>query len=99
MRGQKLETLVLERRLISALRKDVDCLAFQFIENKSNQLHVFADLFNKKEFSTIFLGRLSITELIEVFLFCNLNKKINVILVFRKSSYSLCPVYDFRSTG
>lgn len=66
MRGQKLEILVLERRLISALRKDVDFLAYQFTENQTCQLDTFADLFNKKEFSTIFLGRLSATELTEV---------------------------------
>lgn len=67
MRGQKLEILALERRLASALRRDVDCLAVNFCENKTPQLFVFAELFNKKEFSTIFLGRLAISELIEVF--------------------------------
>lgn len=56
----------LEKKLLKALRTDVDGLANKFNKQKTAELDYFVKLFNELEFSTIFLGRLSISDLAEV---------------------------------
>lgn len=62
----KFDIVNIERRMFASLRADVDNIIQDFCALKTTQFDAFAKLFNDMEFSTIFLGRLSIAELVEV---------------------------------
>jgi hypothetical protein len=54
-----------EHQLVPSLKADVDALLTRFLEADSIRFSQFGTIFNEKEFSTIFLGRLSSADLIE----------------------------------
>jgi hypothetical protein len=58
-----------ERLIMAALREDVDTLARKFCLNDNDlSLTRFARLFKSMDFSTIFLGRFTNADLVEVFI-------------------------------
>ncbi len=71
MSEKKPEIHRMEEMLITTMKADVDELARRFCTNPENQpaaydMRKFADLFLAADFSTIFIGRLATTELVEV---------------------------------
>ena len=57
-----------ERSIMSGLKEDVDTLARKFCSNNTDlSLTRFARLFQAMDFSTIFLGRFTNADLVEVF--------------------------------
>lgn len=92
MRGEGYFVTVYERRIYSALRNDVDHLAKKFCEQNSLDIDKFIDLFISAEFSTIFIGRLSISELAEVRDFFTFIKIIN------NDEHMIYLLFSFRRT-
>ncbi|KAH7698434.1 hypothetical protein AAVH_34474, partial [Aphelenchoides avenae] len=65
MNGRIVDSKSAEQWLISGIKADVDSLMSEFMESESVRFTAFAKIFNEKEFSTIFLGRLSPADLVE----------------------------------
>lgn len=64
--GERAYISRIEKKLLNAIRMDIDALANKFCKEKTKDLAFFVKLFNEVEFSTVFLGRLSISDLVEV---------------------------------
>jgi hypothetical protein len=56
-----------EKEILEALKVDVDTLANKFLSDPSDlSLKRFGQIFNDMEFSTIFIGRFTFGDLVEV---------------------------------
>lgn len=81
-----------ERSIVASLKEDVDNLASQFCSNTTDlTLKRFTRLFQAMDFSTIFLGRFTNADLVEVIFF--LLKATIYVQVFRKSFSLYCKLY------
>jgi hypothetical protein len=87
----------LDRWLVSSLKFDVDSMAQKFYEGEEQTLDALRKILSQIEFPTIFFGRISGADLVEVIkknVIVQIYKYFN-ISVFRESSYLRRQFYVF----